>query len=68
MHEHMQILPKYMLKCDLGPTKIQTNTMGYNPIKKIQTIWQEIEIFLTPFKITPTLEILESKESKIKKC
>ena len=42
--------------------------MGHNPIKKIQTIWQEIEIFLTPFKITPTLEILESKESKIKKC
>ena len=56
----MKILPKYMLKCHLGPTT-QTNTMGHSPIKKNEKIWEVIEIFPTPFKITPTLEILESK-------
>ena len=64
MHECMKILPKYMLKYHLGPTtqtQTQTNTMGHSPIKKNEKIWEVIEIFPTPFKITPTLEILESK-------
>ena len=61
MHKNMKILPKYMLQCHLGQTQTQTNTMEHSPIKKNQKIWQEIEIFPTPFKINPTLEILESK-------
>ena len=34
MHEHMEILPKYMLKCHMGPTQKQKNTMEHSPIKK----------------------------------
>ena len=61
MHEHDNILPKYMLKCHLGPTKIQTQTnkMGHSPIKKKKI--QEFKFFLMLSKIYPTIEILESK-------
>ena len=60
MHEHDEILPKYMLKFHLGPIQKQTNDMGHSPIKKIKNL-QEIK-FSQPFqKINPTLEILESK-------
>ena len=38
MHEHVEMLPRYMLKCHLGPTQTQTNTMGHNVIKKIKEI------------------------------
>ena len=61
MHEHVEILPKYMLKCHLGPTQTQTNTMGHNLIKKIKKNFKKNKFFPTPFKNNPTLEILESK-------
>ena len=50
-------------------TNINTNKHNRTqPNQEKQKIWQEIEVFPTPFKITPTPEILESKDSKIKKC
>ena len=36
MHEHDEILPKYMLKCHLGPTQTQTIKIGHGPNKKIK--------------------------------
>ena len=54
MHEHVEILPKYILKCHLGPIQTQTNTMRHGLIKKIKKIYKKIKFF-------PTLEILESK-------
>ena len=40
MHEHDEILLKYMLKCHLGPTQTQTNKMGHslNKGKKMKNI------------------------------
>ena len=36
MYEHMEILPKYMLKCHLGPTKTQKK-------KKKKTQWDKAQ-------------------------
>ena len=52
MHEHDQILPKYMLNCHKGPTQIQTNQMGQSPIKKLKKISQKLE-FPTHLKKIP---------------
>ena len=72
MHEHDEILSKYMLKCHLGPTQTQTNKMGHSPIKKIKKKnLQGIKFFPTLSKINSTVEFLESKalskESKVKR-
>ena len=65
MYEHMEILPKYMLKCHLGPTKTQKkkkkNTMGQSPINKIKEFWHENKFSQPLSKNNLTLEILESK-------
>ena len=62
MHEHVEILSKYMLICHLGPTQTQKkNTMGHRLIKKIKKICKKINFFPTLSKNNPTLEILESK-------
>jgi len=36
MHEHVCILPKYMLKCHKGPTQTQINQIGQSPIEKLK--------------------------------
>ena len=68
IHEHMKILPKYILKM---PLRANTNTNKHNgtqPNKKIKkkkkkyTSFDKKMKFNQPLsKITPTLEILESK-------
>ena len=50
MHEYMEILPKYMLKCHLGSTQTQTNTMGHNLIENIKIFLQKLEVFPNPIK------------------
>ena len=59
IHEHMKILPKYILKM---PLRANTNTNKHNgtqPNKKIKKkkknhkLWQENEILPTPFKNNP---------------
>ena len=57
MHEHVEILPKYMLKCHLGPTQTQWDTAQS---RKFENFTRN-QVFANPFKHNPTLEILESK-------
>ena len=48
MHEHVWILPKYMIKCHNWPTQSQTNQMGQSPIKKLKIFSQNLK-FPNPF-------------------
>ena len=56
MHEHIKILPKYMLKCHKGPTQAQSKQMGQSLIKKIENILHKNKIFPTLSKKYPTHE------------
>ena len=47
MHEYDEILPKYMLKCHLGPTQTQANKMGHSLIKKIKKFSKKISFSQT---------------------
>ena len=49
MHEHVEILPKDMLKMSL---EAKTNTMGHSLIKKIKIFLHEHKFFPTLSKIT----------------
>ena len=53
MHEHDEILLKYMLKCHLGPTQTQTNKMGHSLNKEKKN--EEYKLFPTLSKTYPTL-------------
>ena len=46
MHEHVKILPKYMLQCHLGPTQTQSKQMEQSPIKKFKRFAQKSKDFL----------------------
>ena len=60
MHEHDQILPKYMLKCHLGPTQAQTNKWDIAQSRKSKNFAEKLS-FPNPFKNKPNPRDLESK-------
>ena len=52
MHEHVWILPKYMIKCHNWPTQSQTNQMRQSPIEKLKEFSQNLK-FPTLFQKYP---------------
>ena len=60
MHEHMKILPKYMLECHKGPTWTQSKKWDGTQLRNSKDFAQKLK-FPTLSKIYPTHENLESK-------